>query len=51
MSSISKVDVQTNVGAAGAVRRRLFAVLSCVIAVASPSLADVTSRDLTDTTA
>ena len=29
----------------------VFAVLSCVLAGASPSLADVTSFDLTDTTA
>jgi hypothetical protein len=36
--------------AAGAVRRCLFAVLSCLMAGASPGLADVTSLDLTDTT-
>jgi len=51
MPSISKVVVRTKGGAAGAVRRRLFAVLSCAMASASPSLADVTSLDLTDTTA
>lgn len=50
MPSISKVDVRADGGATGAVRRRLFTVLSCVMAGASPSLADVTSIDLTDTT-
>ena len=35
----------------GAVSRHLFVVLSCVLAGASPSLADVTSFELTDTTA
>ncbi|MEO1474070.1 MAG: hypothetical protein AAFS03_09055, partial [Pseudomonadota bacterium] len=51
MSCTSEVDFRANGGAAGAVRRRLFAVLSCVIASGSPSLADVTSLELTDTTA
>ena len=51
MPRISQVDTRTESGAAGAVRRRLFAALSCLMAGASPSLADVTSLDLTDTTA
>lgn len=51
MPSISKVDFRAEVGATGVVRRRLVAALSCVMAAASPSLADVTSLDLTDTTA
>ena len=51
MPHIPKVNVQTNGGAAGAVRRRLFAVLSCMVTGASPSLADVTSLEMTDTTA
>ncbi|SEB07556.1 hypothetical protein [Rubrimonas cliftonensis] len=51
MPRISKLDVRAEGGATGAVRRRLFAALACVVAGASPSLADVTSLDLTDTTA
>ena len=51
MPRISQIDIRTESGAADAVRRRLFAVLSCLMAGASPSLADVTSLDLTDTTA
>ncbi|MEL6169277.1 MAG: hypothetical protein AAFR35_11330 [Pseudomonadota bacterium] len=51
MLSTSKVDVRTGIGAAGMVLRGLFAVLSCVIAGASPGLADGTSFELADTTA
>ena len=51
MRSTSRVDQQTESGAARAVRGRLFALLSSVMAGASPGLADVTSLDLTDTTA
>ncbi|MEO1607368.1 MAG: hypothetical protein AAFU34_18815 [Pseudomonadota bacterium] len=51
MPSICKVDVGTEGGATHALCRRLFAALSCVMAVASPSFADVTSLNLTDTTA
>ena len=51
MQIISKVDVRAKGGAAGAVRQRLFAALSCMMVDASPSLADVTSLNLTDTTA
>ncbi len=47
----SHVDVQTECLGGGTFFRRLFAVLSCVMAGASPGLADVTSLDLTDTTA
>ena len=55
MQSILDIDYPTKGGSTGAVRRSLFAALSCVIASviygASPSFADVTSLDLTDTTA
>ena len=51
MPRISQVHVQTEGRAGGTFCRRLFAVLSCVMSGASPSLADVTSLDLTDTTA
>jgi len=51
MQIISKLDVWAEGGATGAVLRRLFAALACVMAIASPSLADITSLDLTDTTA
>jgi len=51
MSRTSEVDFRANGGAAGAARRRLFVVLSCVMASGSPSLADVTSFELMDTTA
>ncbi len=44
-------SVQTEGLAGGPFCRRLFAVLLCVMAGASPGLADVTSRDLADTTA
>ena len=50
MPRISQVDIPTKGDAAVAARRRLFAVLSCVMASAGPTLADVTSLDLTDTT-
>lgn len=43
-------DYRTDGRTDGAARRRLFAALSCVMAVVSPALADVTSLDLTDTT-
>ena len=46
----SRVDVQSDGRAGGPFRPRLFAVLSFVTIGASPTLADVTSRDLTDTT-
>jgi hypothetical protein len=46
-----QVDRQTEGRATEAILRRLFAALACVMAGASPSLADVTSVDLTDTTA
>jgi len=51
MPGIPQVDVQIEGRAGGTFCRRLVAVLSCVMAAASPSLADVTSLDLTDTTA
>ena len=50
MQRISKLEIQTEGGATGAARLCLFAVLSCALAGASPSLADVTSFDQTDTT-
>ena len=50
MPSAPQVDVEPPSLAGGTVRRRLVAVLSCVMAGASPSMADVTSLDLTDTT-
>ncbi|MEL7471645.1 MAG: hypothetical protein AAFN27_24590, partial [Pseudomonadota bacterium] len=51
MRRISQIDVQTEGRADGTLCRRLFAVLLCTMAGASTSLADVTSLDLTDTTA
>ncbi|MEO1364887.1 MAG: hypothetical protein AAFU86_14070 [Pseudomonadota bacterium] len=50
MPRIPEVDFRADGGAARAVRRHLFAAMSCVMVSASPSLADVTSLDLTDTT-
>jgi hypothetical protein len=46
-----EVDSQTEGWSGGAVCRRLFAVLSCLMIGASPALADVTSLDMADTTA
>jgi len=46
-----KDDVQTEGRAGGTFFRRLFAALSCVTIGASPTLADVTSLERTDTTA
>jgi len=51
MPRISQIDVQAEGRAGGTFSRRLFAVLSCVMVGTSPSLADVTSLVLTDTTA
>ncbi|MEL6103714.1 MAG: hypothetical protein AAFV87_17825 [Pseudomonadota bacterium] len=50
MPHISQIGVLTESLAGGALCRRLFAVLIRVMAGASPSLAEVTSLDLTDTT-
>ena len=50
MPRTSRVDAQTDGRAAGRFRRRLVAGLSCAAMWASPSLADVTSLDLTDST-
>lgn len=50
MPRISRVDARTDGRAAGRFRRRLVAGLSCAAMWASPSLADVTSLDLTDST-
>lgn len=50
MPRISRAYLQTDGRAGGTFRRRLFAVLSCVTIGASPSLADVTSLERTDTT-
>lgn len=50
MPHISQIDVQTE-GLSGAkFCRQLFTVLSCLMLGAAPSLAEVTSLDLTDTT-
>ncbi|MEO1700553.1 MAG: hypothetical protein AAFR71_00750 [Pseudomonadota bacterium] len=50
MPHISQIDVQTE-GLSGAKYcRQLFTVLSCLMLGAAPSLAEVTSLDLTDTT-
>lgn len=50
MKSKYRSKVRTEGGATGTVRRRLLAGLFCMMAGAAPSLADVTSLDLTDTT-
>jgi len=50
MPQASQVDLRTASSAGSAVRRRLLAVLPCVMICAAPTLADVTSLDLTDTT-
>jgi len=48
---MSQINVRTDTRARGAVCRRLIAGFACSILGAAPSLADVTSLDLTDTTA
>lgn len=50
MPHFSQSDVRTEYRMRGAVCRHLFAGLSCVLLSAAPSLADVTSLELTDTT-
>ncbi|NKC34340.1 hypothetical protein [Falsiroseomonas selenitidurans] len=50
MSRTSQADTQVRTRMDGAVRRRLLAVLAGVMIGATPSQADVTSNDLTDTT-
>ena len=47
----SRVHIPAVVPASGTFCRHLFAMLSCMMACASPSLAEVTSVDLSDTTA
>ena len=51
MPRISQVDRLTETRVGGTAFRRLFAVLPLAMIAASPSLAEVTSLDLTDTTA